>query len=363
MPTTRLFCQSGALLWLTLVVGLTGCGQPSRGVEPTSEADPGDVAGDPGPAADQGVGDTSAAADDQPGDEGLPWQMPTLPTCNGSYAAPISVVVNAPPALVEASGIVASPQNPDVLWVHSDSGSASILYALDVNGQLLGTLELPADTLVDAEDIAAGPCPNLPHTPCLWVADTGDNSLSRTDAAVWAVPEPKVNGALPFGSLSAAAAWRFPITYDIGPTDVEALVVLPDASALYLFEKVDSATARMLVVMAPFSENQPAVAGTVATLVSPGVPIAKGRMITAADLHPSGTRLLLRVYTGIFEYRLDGRPLTDIHLVTPSVVAWGPLSEPQGEAVAYAGSGVDIWSISEDPDLATVQPLHRYACQ
>ena len=39
-------------------------------------------------------------------------------------------------------------------------------------------------------------------------------------------------------------------------------------------------------------------------MTSPGIALKYGRMITGADLHPSGTRVAIRTYTGVFEYRL-----------------------------------------------------------
>jgi hypothetical protein len=72
--------------------------------------------------------------------------------------------------------------------------------------------------------------------------------------------------------------------------------------------------------------------------------------------------VLLRTYTGVFEYTLgegfDFQPL----LAEPTVVAWGPLEEPQGESVAYDASGEGAWTLSEDPNFKGYQPLIHYPC-
>jgi len=303
-----------------------------------------------------------ADADADLGDEDSPWQPPERPVCSGSYAAPQAHAINGPSELIEASGVTASWLNPTVVWLHGDSGTAAKLYAVREDGTFLGTLSLSGTTLVDPEDIATAPCPAAPLWPCLWLADTGDNNHTRNDVALYAIAEPEVAADPPFVSLSTDAIWRFPLSFSAGAVDVEALAMSPEGLTAYLFEKVDAASARVFVAQGPFSETGATEATTLATLITPGVPITQGRMITAADLHPSGTRLLLRVYTGIFEYLLDGRPMAELALITPRVVAWGPTSEGQGEAVAYAGSGIDVLSISEDPDGVAMQPLHRYAC-
>ena len=88
-----------------------------------------------------------------------------------------------------------------------------------------------------------------------------------------------------------------------------------------------------------------------------------GRMITGASLHPNGDRLLLRVYTGIYEYRLGpGQTMGDLGAIAPRQVTLGPLSERQGEAVAYDTAGTGVWSVSEDWRKRPGQPLHHHDC-
>jgi hypothetical protein len=124
---------------------------------------------------------------------------------------------------------------------------------------------------------------------------------------------------------------------------------------------------------APFVDDGTMVARVVATMNSPGVSfVAKGRMITAADLHTTGRRLLVRVYTGIFEFRFaadaDGNVDVDAAFAgvgsqTAAQLVLGPLSERQGEAVAYDAAGTGLFSVSEDVAGAPGQMLHRYRCQ
>ena len=59
----------------------------------------------------------------------------------------------------EASGLVASRQNTNVLWTHNDSGDSSRLYALDTEGRDLGVYTLAEIDPRDWEDIALGPGP------------------------------------------------------------------------------------------------------------------------------------------------------------------------------------------------------------
>jgi hypothetical protein len=44
----------------------------------------------------------------------------------------------------EASGIVASRQNPGVLWVHNDSGDSARVFAINEKGEFLARASLAA---------------------------------------------------------------------------------------------------------------------------------------------------------------------------------------------------------------------------
>src|SRR5690606_16613699 len=54
-------------------------------------------------------------------------------------AEPVRVGTVASSHVVEASGLVASRKQPDVLWVHNDSGNAATLYALGRDGRNRGS--------------------------------------------------------------------------------------------------------------------------------------------------------------------------------------------------------------------------------
>ncbi len=58
-------------------------------------------------------------------------------------------------AIREASGIVASRNNPGVLWVHNDSGSRA-LFAINTQGEHLGIYFISGCDVQDWEDIAIG---------------------------------------------------------------------------------------------------------------------------------------------------------------------------------------------------------------
>lgn len=340
--------------------GVADAGGPDAG----SALDAGDDDGGPDPG-DLDAGSVEDGGPGPVGDAGSPeWTVPTRAVCPGSYTIPpIEAGPLEDPELVETSGLAASLLNPGVLWAHNDSGDGPRLFALGTDGRALGQVELEGAVLVDAEDIAAAACPDL-SGPCLYLADTGDNALAASEVSLYILPEPLVDPVTGVAVSSTTDWQRIRFTYAGGPVDVEALAVEPDGSRVYLFEKLHADSVRLFTLDAPFSEQGVATATVATTFAPPGLAFVNyGRSITAADLHLSGTRLLVRVYSGIFEYRFGaGQGLVDLAAVEPALVTLGPLSEPQGEALAYDETGRELFSVSEDTGQMPGLPLHRFAC-
>ena len=88
-----------------------------------------------------------------PEDERAPW--PGI----GEFLPAVQAGVIRSELMREISGIVASRQNPGVLWVHNDSGDRPRIYAIDTKGDLLGICNVGGATERDWEDIAIGPGP------------------------------------------------------------------------------------------------------------------------------------------------------------------------------------------------------------
>jgi hypothetical protein len=341
--------------------------------------------------------------------------MPERPTCNSRVAVARDVGVVDDEALVEVSGLAASLQNAGLVWLVADSDST--VFAVETAGATAGAIRarvrLPTP-LVDPEDLALGPCPDL-SGPCVFVGDTGDNDRERADVAVVAFPEPLLTAA-PLDANRAAvdvtldAVWTMRLRYpDNEPIDVEALAVLPDASAMLLFEKTTATEARIFIAPAPWTvqtpddgsddNDQPVLLRGGGAVVIPDDADdddddKKQRRITAADIHWSGTRLLLRTTGAIFEYArpaldstvnstvnsaLDGSQsgagtggllgggFGDLRGVSPIRRVPSPAGEAQGEAIGWADDGLTWLSVSEVKTKAAASGerpvLHRLDCQ
>ena len=293
------------------------------------------------------------------------FNMPDRPVCEHAIGAPVEVGTVESALLTEASGAVASPRHQGVLWMHNDHGDhPARVFAVSTAGKDLGQLVLPGVDNHDFEDIAAAPCPDLAGA-CIYVADTGNNLLDRTDVVVYAFPEPDVDPDHPLAAgAQADAVWKFPITMG-EPVDVEAFIVLPDVSAMIFYEKA-SPSARVFKYAAPWTPDTLATLELSSTFTSPGSTFSGLNLVTGADVHPSGTRVALRTYGGAFEIKLDAsRGVTADRFADADVVQLfqGPASEPQGEAIAYDEDGTGLFLVSESPDQTPHQPLHHAPCE
>jgi hypothetical protein len=141
--------------------------------------------------------------------------------------------------ITEASGLVASRQNPGVMWVHNDNHYVGTMFALSTNGALLGSYVVPGVFSGDIEDIAIGPGP-LPDFHYLYLGDIGDNTASRESIRIYRVPEPAVytnSAALPW-YRTAAGADVLTLRYPDGPFNAEALMVDPLTGDLFIATKL-----------------------------------------------------------------------------------------------------------------------------
>ncbi len=264
----------------------------------------------------------------------------------------------ADPDVVELSGIVASRVHPDVLWVHNDSGGAPEVAALSSTGEALGHFAIEGAEAVDWEDIGIGPGPEEGRS-YLYLADIGDNASNREQVTVYVAAEPDAAPDGEDGSLPLVD--ELTIRYPAGPSDAESLFVDPLEGDLYIITKNVSGASRVLRAAAStvtgggeitmedvggFQVGPPDEA-------SPGLPPTT---VTAADISPDGSTVLVRTYQDVLVFRRPaGEPLASAF---ESAYCSAPSeTEPQGEAIAFSADGASYLTSSE----GTGQPIYRFA--
>lgn len=306
------------------------------------------------------------------------FSMPERPACGSDMAGALVVGAVDEVTLAEVSGLASSLTTPDLVWLMAD-GDSGVVWAVDAaSGVPRVKVLLPGD-VTDTEDLAVGPCPDL-SGPCVFVADTGDNEHERRSVSVIAFPEPTLTSAATAGlaTVTLDAVWTIRLAFpDDEAVDVEAMVVLPDATAILLIEKTTDDAARIFAARSPWTiqtpqdddddNDLPRTLERTGTVTLPGNLLQaddadddaddtddtakaalKARRITGADAHWSGQRLLLRTTTAILEFvDVDGRGFFDLAGRKPRQIMPAPADEAQGEAIGYSSDGRRWLSISE----------------
>jgi hypothetical protein len=230
------------------------------------------------------------------------------------------------PKLSESSGVAVSRTHPGILWTHNDSGDSAVFYATNYSGDLLGTYHIPGASANDWEDMTLGPCPHAPG-PCLFFADTGDNSEQRESVTLFVVREPQAPQPGGGSRYPTEPARELRLRYPDGSHDVEAIAADP-LGDLYLFTKGRTAPIRVYRVPRAAFDGDSAIA-----LLVDSLPIAPwqalGRWVTGASISPSGERLVVRTYTELYFFGRESGKLV------PEGACWLGGAEPQGEAVDF----------------------------
>ncbi len=253
-----------------------------------------------------------------------------------------------PDVLPELSGLAASQRHPGAFWAHNDSGNAFEAFAIDEKGAVRARLTLTGADPRDVEDVAVGPCAPGDPRPCVFLADIGDNFERRDVLRIYrfAEPEALADATVPVEVLS--------FSYPDGSHDAESLILDARSGRLAVITK----TRESLGDVFALDGARPGATVTATKLGTLEVPEGLDRSTTAASLHPSGQRLLLRTYTRVWEVRQpDAARLED--LLKGQVVEVPGASQPQAEAITFLQDGNGYLLGTE----FTSQPLWLTGCR
>jgi hypothetical protein len=268
-----------------------------------------------------------------------------------SYTAPkqIGTITNA--QLTEISGLAPSRINKGIWWAHNDSGDQARLYALNNKGQLLTKYNVKGAKNVDWEDLASGP--GSDDKPALYIADIGNNSLSRSELVIYRVSEPHLAQTAPktvlTGETVAAEAFRF--RYPDGKHDAEALFVDPQSGRPYLVTKKMAPPCAIYRFPLPL---QPGKTVTLEKVTGKAVEaIAQLALVTGATASPDGKRVAIRTYFTAIELARTGGRFESVFNAEPLTIKL-PL-ERQGEAISFTADGKALVTTSERLPAALFQ--------
>ena len=237
--------------------------------------------------------------------------------------------------ITEVSGIAAGWRNPEVLWIHEDSGAPPEVYAVSLDGTLLARCTLTGITPIDCEDIAVGPGQE-PDESYVYLADIGDNGMRRKMISIYRFLEPQIDAEWSEESLLIDKVERFDLVYPDRPHDAETLLVDPSSGEIYVITKWDP---RSRIYQAGLNDPD----GPITLEYVGDLPFAGA---TGGDISPDGRWIIIRTYFSAYIWHRD--PGISIAEVIQSDGCPVPLAqEPQGEAICFVHSAESYVTISE----------------
>lgn len=269
----------------------------------------------------------------------------------GQFLVPLS-------QLNEGSGLAASRRNPGVLYTHSEKAAGTMLALDAATATVRARYSLSSSSpIYDWEDIATGPCA---AGSCIFAGDIGASrgTAARTTSQLFAIvraPEPSVADAALTGD-------RFPFRYPSGACssapncDAEALMVHPASGEVFIITKVASgASALFSAGVLPASPAGTITLTKVADLtVPPNTADANHASVTAASIHPTENRFLVRTYRAVYEY---SAPSGGIAQAAKGARLSRPAPrEAQGESLEYDLGGRAFFTMSEVSDASPKTP-------
>lgn len=235
----------------------------------------------------------------------------------------------------EASGLIASVNNPGMLWTHNDSGNTADIFLIDDKGNIGCTVHLAGIKNRDWEDITLGAGPEA-GKQYIYIGEIGDNKAVYTEKILYRIEEPKITNGVSDTTITDVSKIEFKLSD--GPRDTEALMIDPVSGNFYIFSKRES---RINLYKLP---NTRSAAGVLtAERVVEELPFT---LIVAADISEDGSEILIKNYDNIFYWqRLPGESIEETIIKTPETLPYSP--EPQGESIAFSRNGDGYYTISE----------------
>ena len=259
--------------------------------------------------------------------------------------------------LEEMSGLAASNQHKDVLWVINDGGNGEKLIAMRTDASRVATFNLKGVKNTDWEDLSSF---TLKGKNYLLIADTGDNGGIRKTLQMFVFEEPK---ELTDGQ-TLEPAWNFDFKWPDGARDCEAATVDATRGEILLVTKKRVPPELFRLPLQPTGKN--IIAEKIGEL--PGIeqpdktemeenPVY-GRyrsQVTSADLSPTGRVLIVLNYHAVYFYVRDSNGSWTTALSTKPYSFSFPWL-PQAEAITFNNEGTAIYIGSEQHPV----PILRY---
>ena len=233
--------------------------------------------------------------------------------------------------LNEASGLVASFQNPKCFWSLNDSGNPAEVFLIDGNAKTKLVCKLVGIKNRDWEDLAIGSGPKA-GKKYLYVGEIGDNNRAYDFKYLYRFEEPsEKNGS----EQTITDVEKLVVKMPDGKRDAETLMIDQSTNDLYIISKRE-ANVRVYLQKFPYGD----------TLKPAKVLELPFSWVTAGSISSDGAEVLIKNYTKIYYWkRTQEKSIVELLAKTPREIPYEV--EPQGEAICFASDNSGFFTISE----------------
>ncbi|HOE91991.1 MAG TPA: hypothetical protein PKZ69_03095 [Candidatus Cloacimonadota bacterium] len=247
----------------------------------------------------------------------------------------------------EASGLIASRFNKNILYTHNDSGGKPIIYLLDYNGKKKGEWLLKGVKNRDWEEIAIS---TENGKNFIFVGDIGDNRAQHEYCTIYKFAELRYDEKKPNQTIDSINTINY--KYEDGARDAEAFFVDPITQDIIIITKREPQVG-IYKISHPYSFAKINTAKKICSL--------PGNYVVAADISKDGSKILVKNYTNIWLYeRSSNEELSITFKKKPIVLDYR--FEMQGEAVCWDYANQGYFTLSESVDSNNPQILFHYSC-
>jgi DNA-binding beta-propeller fold protein YncE len=269
------------------------------------------------------------------------------------------VLGDLPAEVHESSGLAASWCQAGVLWTHNDSGNEAAIFAIDLQGKLLGVWTVDGAENKDWEDMSvqrdeSGKC-------SIYVGDIGNtNGRGRSSHRIYRFDEPTValDGSNPVtaGTKSTSRSEVLEFRYPDGRYDAETLLVHPGGGQIYVLTKEKSKPSAVYRLNPEFNTNQEQVVVRIGEF---SVPMIPNGFLTGGAVSPDGRNVVIADYAGGYEISLPTGEANfdEIWKQKPRPFSLG--RREQGEAIAISADGNSVYATSEGKGAKLIEVKRR----
>ncbi len=235
--------------------------------------------------------------------------------------------------LDEISGMAASSRYRDTFWVNNDSGDQPNIYLINLAGELIATLSLPAPTTNrDWEGITIA-------DGYIYIGEIGDNLAIYPHKKIYRVAEPTTIDIKEREQMfEAQSVETMHFNFADGKRDSETLMFDPISQELVLVSKREL---NVMVYTTPFIENTQSDVRLIESCAT-----LKFTLATAGDISLDGSKILVKNYPNIFYWeRTPGESIAQALSKEHTILEYDP--EPQGESIVWSTHEDAFYTISE----------------